>query len=684
MKLLRSIAASCLLMIAGFYSVAAPASGLNGFEFIDRDIGEILYTVSMFHGIPIVGDDTVSGRASFRFAGTDFESAFDSFLRAERLYVRKEQSLWTVSKVQLSGTEGSYHLDASDIQPALLVEKISAFFGEEVTFDVLPETAISLHTTGTDAEDFAGAVARQLGREYSVEHRDQRIHLARVTMSSQHDDDLFSQIVVQKEMSAGEGLHSAGETYLVDVRDGAMNVVLEQLFKQAGKQYVFAGDVGVQMKRALFSGKSFSETLALLCSESGLGWAVNNEIYYIIPKEEGRTDSSASGRVWKTYSLAYRDTQIVLPLLQNRFSSVEFIALPDQMQFLCRADDARQNDIAAFLALVDMPPEQFAVELQYIHTADLLAHLPAGINSSQIMTGTSDNMFFFAGSKSQYLLLKELLASIDSPVKQIRYDLLVMQFQKTDDFSWEASLSAKRLQFGDLNNLDAALGSVLSLNVDVVSVFGLKFACSLQNAINENRGYVFADTTLHGVNGGTINFKNTNTYRYRDNNIDPDTGKPIYSGVTREIVSGLKLDVTGWVSGDGMITSKVTASVSRQGVDVSAKTGNPPPTSEKIITTEVRGKSGEPVVLSGLVQDETMLAEERTPLVSKVPIFGWLFKSHKKTNERTEMIIYLVPHCEQHEVFQSAKETTCCDDNEFCNRLIHLYIEEKKDEHSAE
>jgi len=162
------------------------------------------------------------------------------------------------------------------------------------------------------------------------------------------------------------------------------------------------------------------------------------------------------------------------------------------------------------------------------------------------------------------------------------------------------------------------------------------------------------------------------------------TGKPIYSGVTREIVSGLKLDVTGWVSGDGMITSKVTASVSRQGVDVSAKTGNPPPTSEKIITTEVRGKSGEPVVLSGLVQDETMLAEERTPLVSKVPIFGWLFKSHKKTNERTELIIYLVPHCEQHELFQSAKETTCCDDNEFCNRLIHLYIEEKKDEHSAE
>jgi len=59
------------------------------------------------------------------------------------------------------------------------------------------------------------------------------------------------------------------------------------------------------------------------------------------------------------------------------------------------------------------------------------------------------------GAKAQYLLLKELLASIDSPVKQIRYDLLVMPVsKKTDDFSWGGvSFLRNAFQFGDLNNL---------------------------------------------------------------------------------------------------------------------------------------------------------------------------------------------------------------------------------------
>ncbi|MBO4386702.1 MAG: hypothetical protein J5817_06750, partial [Treponema sp.] len=183
-----------------------------------------------------------------------------------------------------------------------------------------------------------------------------------------------------------------------------------------------------------------------------------------------------------------------------------------------------------------------------------------------------------------------------------------------------------------------------------------------------------------------INFKNTNTYRYRDNNLDPETGKPVYSGITREIVSGLTIDITGWVSGDGMITSKVAACVSRQGADLSSKTGNPPPTSEKTITTEVLGKSGEPVILSGLLQNEDSLVEERTPLLSKIPVIGWLFKSHKRTKENTELVIYLVPHWEKNEkeakavpekeMQKEAEES----EKEFSTRVLNKFIFSNREE----
>ena len=196
---------------------------------------------------------------------------------------------------------------------------------------------------------------------------------------------------------------------------------------------------------------------------------------------------------------------------------------------------------------------------------------------------------------------------------------------------------------------------MFGLNLNVLSVFGLDFAVNLQNSISDNKTRVFADTTLFGVAGKEINFTNTNTYRYRDNNLDPETGKPVYTGVTREIVSGLKLEIKPWVGEDGMITSSVKASVSRRGTDTSSVTGNPPPTSEKIVTTEVCGRSGEPVVLSGLVQNNESEETSRTPFLSKIPLIGKLFKSESKNIEKTQMVIYLVPFIEDEENCESEK-----------------------------
>ncbi|MDR3284984.1 MAG: type II and III secretion system protein, partial [Treponema sp.] len=286
------------------------------------------------------------------------------------------------------------------------------------------------------------------------------------------------------------------------------------------------------------------------------------------------------------------------------------------------------------------------VTLRYLSAADFTANLPPGIRSSLIMKSGNANSFYYTGPEESYNRLLAALPEIDKPARQIRYDLLIIQFQETKDSTWKSGLSASNVAMGDRTGAAAQLGSVLSLNFDVVTAFGLTFAASLQSAVSENKASVFADTTLHGVSGEKISFRNTNTYRYRDNNLDPETGKPVYTGVTREIASGLTLDITGTVSGDGMITSKVTASVSRQGADVSKTTGNPPPTSEKSITTEVRSRSGDPVILSGLVQNDESATGERAPFLSKIPLIGNLFAAKTTATERTEMIIYLLPNAE--------------------------------------
>lgn len=644
------------------------AGGVDGFEFLNRDINEILYTVSLYRGIAITGDDTVSGKADFRFAGDDFDSAFDSFLNANRLYVEKNGRVWLVSKVRFTDLGGNLiQLDASDIRPLRLVEKINRYFMVELSFDSLPEVNVSLHVRGKEAGDFAGALVRQLGRDYSLEQKDGRLRIVKAVTERSSINSAREKVLVKKV-----GMNEGDENlYQVDVQESSAVSVLEELFKSEGREFVFACDSNAKIKRIMFGGKTFDETLSLLLSCASLKTVQIDGIIYVLNDMEIGNSPADTGKIWKRHGLSYGQISSTLPLVENRFGKLNALVLDGNNSFLCFATQNVHQQIEEFLGALDGVKDVSVVQLRYIKTGDLLSHLPPGLSQSQIKSGTQDNVFFFTGNREQLDYLNSQLEVLDSPARRLKYDLLVMQYQKTNDLSWDNSLSIRRITPGDFTDASVSLGSVLDLNLDVVTAFGFKFASSLQTAINENRASVFADTTLHGLSGSSIQFKSSNIYRYRDNNIDPETGKPVYTGVTREIASGLKIDVTGWVSGDGMITTKVTASVSRQGADTSSTTGNPPPTSEKVITTEVLCKSGEPIVLSGLVQNESTFIEQRTPGLGKIPVLGWAFKGRKETDEKTEMVIYLVPHWEKLEDEEKIVET----DAEFFSRINEKYID---------
>jgi type II secretory pathway component GspD/PulD (secretin) len=106
------------------------------------------------------------------------------------------------------------------------------------------------------------------------------------------------------------------------------------------------------------------------------------------------------------------------------------------------------------------------------------------------------------------------------------------------------------------------------------------------------------------------------------------------------------LGINGWTSGDGMITMKVNAAVSKQdesGANASATT-NPPPTSERVVNTQVRTKSGTPIVIGGLLQIEKTEAKRKTPFLGSIPLLGRLFQDIVKSEITTEMIIYIVPY----------------------------------------
>lgn len=602
-------------------------------DFSECEIKDILYALSLDTGLSIVADDTVTGKTDFRFSGDDFDKAFDSFLRASRVYVTKEDKVWTVSRIQIVKDEEKLRLDSFDVKPSQIIEKLSESLQENITFEQMNMSEISVHLESPDTENLLQNLVKFIPG-FVLEKTPYGFHFSKENTRKERDGVSDFLVTV------------LGEKNKIEIKSGVFSKVCEQLFMKNGKSFCISGNADVKACRTSFETDSFVSALKLLCDQNNFSFTEKDGIFYVFPKEDKKNSFLYGERHWVFFSLRYVAPEKFLVSFSVRFRNLETVFSESATGFWAKATDVEIEEILKFIEESDIQKNTYLIQLKNVKADEFIKRLPPSIDKNSVCEADGNSCLYFSGTEDSYKRVISELEIYDRPQKKIKYDLLIVQYVDTDDNQWISGFKVKTVQKGDRTGFSAQIGSVMSLNMNVLSAFGIDFAASLQSSLSQNKSRIFADTTLHGTAGKEINFTNTNTYRYRDNNLDPETGKPVYTGVTREIVSGLKLDIKPWVGEDGLITTQVKASVTRRGTDSSSLTGNPPPTSEKIVTTEVCGKSGEPVVLSGLIQNSETDEIIRTPFLSRLPLIGKFFRTEKNTNEKSQMVIYLVPFLE--------------------------------------
>ncbi len=116
-----------------------------------------------------------------------------------------------------------------------------------------------------------------------------------------------------------------------------------------------------------------------------------------------------------------------------------------------------------------------------------------------------------------------------------------------------------------------------------------------------------------------------------------------YSGVERKTV-GLKLTVVPQVNKEGYVTLNVAPSYSDLvPSETISKDQESYDTVTRAVSTVVRVKSGQTVVLGGLLQSSEKETVTRVPLLGQIPVLGWLFSSKQKSKSTTDLVIFLTP-----------------------------------------
>jgi general secretion pathway protein D len=115
---------------------------------------------------------------------------------------------------------------------------------------------------------------------------------------------------------------------------------------------------------------------------------------------------------------------------------------------------------------------------------------------------------------------------------------------------------------------------------------------------------------------------------------------------------GIVLGVTPRTTPDGVVVMEVDAERSSLGsadegtVIGFSDTGEPitvPPVNLTTTATTVRARSGQTVVLAGLIRKEKTLVERGIPLLGDIPIAGRLFRFNSNLETRAELLIIMTP-----------------------------------------
>ena len=108
---------------------------------------------------------------------------------------------------------------------------------------------------------------------------------------------------------------------------------------------------------------------------------------------------------------------------------------------------------------------------------------------------------------------------------------------------------------------------------------------------------------------------------------------------------GIQLSVTPTINDDGYVTMKVKPEVSSVVSTLTTPSGNKIPIIDSSMAeTTVMIKDGSTIVIGGLRKEEKTSSSDQVPILSKIPLLGFFFKSGTKKTERTELLVMLTPH----------------------------------------
>lgn len=266
------------------------------------------------------------------------------------------------------------------------------------------------------------------------------------------------------------------------------------------------------------------------------------------------------------------------------------------------------------------------------------------IEDVRVVADDENNALMIYATGKQYEIISNALQQLDVIATQVNIEASILEVQLTDEMRYglEWTFSGKfgtdyngtgQLDLGDsgLNALSGFSYAISNGSDQVKAMLNALAQDSLVNVIStpsvmvldNQEAYIHVGDQVpveqgsYVVEGGTV----SQNYQYRD--------------------TGVKLAVRPSVNAGRLVTMDIEQSVTDLGPD--SGVGDQPIFLERNIRSRVAVRSGESVVLGGLIRENASSTDSGLPFLHRIPVLGSLFGTTNNTSRRTELVVVITP-----------------------------------------
>ncbi|WP_445619183.1 secretin N-terminal domain-containing protein [Kushneria sp. Sum13] len=264
-----------------------------------------------------------------------------------------------------------------------------------------------------------------------------------------------------------------------------------------------------------------------------------------------------------------------------------------------------------------------------------------GPTSTQAQLLRGSNGLLISATPEQLAQLDGLIPAIDQPSNQVLIQAILFETTEGDslDFSFAAGRARPGASVGGGFNT-SALGSQLGYAGGSFGIFdGNVLALALRSIRQDSQARILSTPqilTLSGQRGLISVGQNVPFVTGRVTGEAANINSPFQTIERRDV--GVRLNVLPVVSHDGLIVMTISTTADSLSNSLAASDII---TNQRSIESTVQIRSGQALLLGGLVSEEESEYDSSVPVLSDIPLIGGLFRSTSKSYQQRKLYVLL-------------------------------------------